>query len=176
MTDIRLLRTPDGCSCCNSPSDQIHLQNTTRTRLLHHTVHGPSHLDLLTMPDLNSVPESPRVLALSRRTSSAQMPPPSAPASASSPSDAALNILPSNLNAVTTGAPIAPSLPSPILASANSAAQRPADASSATAGPGPVRHPRPLTAADLHQQLEKEQEAVVCYFGASAVWCLRNEC
>ena len=30
------------------------------------------------------------------------------------------------------------------------------------AGPGPLRHPRPLTAADLHLQLEKEQEAVVC--------------
>jgi hypothetical protein len=29
-------------------------------------------------------------------------------------------------------------------------------------GPGPTRHPRPLTAADLHLQLEKEQEAVVC--------------
>ncbi|KAI9793216.1 MAG: hypothetical protein M1816_000637 [Peltula sp. TS41687] len=28
-------------------------------------------------------------------------------------------------------------------------------------GPGPLRHPRPLTAAELHWQLEKEQEAVV---------------
>ncbi|KAI4272166.1 MAG: hypothetical protein LQ337_005480 [Flavoplaca oasis] len=28
-------------------------------------------------------------------------------------------------------------------------------------GVGPVRHPQPLTAADLHMQLEKEQEAVV---------------
>lgn len=114
------------------------------------------------MPDLNSVPESPRILSLSRRTSSQQMPPPSAPASASAPSDAALNILPSNLNAVTTGAPIAPSLPSPILASAVTSAQPPVDVSSATSGPGPIRHPRPLTAAELHQQLEKEQEAVVC--------------
>lgn len=90
------------------------------------------------------------------------MPPPSAPASSSAPSDPALNILPSNLNAVTTGAPIAPSLPSPILASAAASAQPPADASSATSGPGPIRHPRPLTAAELHQELEKEQEAVVC--------------
>lgn len=31
-------------------------------------------------------------------------------------------------------------------------------------GPGPLRHPRPLTAADLHLQLEKEQEAVVSDF------------
>lgn len=29
--------------------------------------------------------------------------------------------------------------------------------------PGPLRHPRPLTAADLHMQLEKEQEAVVSW-------------
>ncbi|EED18493.1 hypothetical protein TSTA_122280 [Talaromyces stipitatus ATCC 10500] len=28
-------------------------------------------------------------------------------------------------------------------------------------GPGPLRHPRPMTAADLHLVLEKEQEAVV---------------
>ncbi|KAI4253588.1 MAG: hypothetical protein LQ352_003600 [Teloschistes flavicans] len=28
-------------------------------------------------------------------------------------------------------------------------------------GPGPLRHPQPLTAADLHLELEKEQEAVV---------------
>lgn len=27
---------------------------------------------------------------------------------------------------------------------------------------GPLRHPRPMTAADLHLVLEKEQEAVVC--------------
>ncbi len=26
----------------------------------------------------------------------------------------------------------------------------------------PVRHPRPMTAAELHLELEKEQEAVVC--------------
>ncbi|CAI4213371.1 unnamed protein product [Parascedosporium putredinis] len=31
----------------------------------------------------------------------------------------------------------------------------------AVSGPGPLRHPRPLTAAELHQQLEREQEAVV---------------
>lgn len=115
------------------------------------------------MPDLNTVPESPRILSLSRRTSSQQMPPPSAPVSGSAPSDIALNILPSNLNAVTTGAPIAPSLPSPILATATASSQPPADVSSATTGPGPIRHPRPLTAAELHQQLEKEQEAVVCF-------------
>lgn len=28
---------------------------------------------------------------------------------------------------------------------------------------GPLRHPRPMTAADLHLVLEKEQEAVVCF-------------
>lgn len=27
---------------------------------------------------------------------------------------------------------------------------------------GPLRHPRPLSIADIHLELEKEQEAVVC--------------
>lgn len=29
------------------------------------------------------------------------------------------------------------------------------------AGPGPLRHPHPLTAAELHSQLEQEQELLV---------------
>lgn len=39
-------------------------------------------------------------------------------------------------------------------------------------GPGPLRHPRPLTAADLHLQLEKEQEAVVSitFFSVFKIW------
>jgi hypothetical protein len=32
---------------------------------------------------------------------------------------------------------------------------------SVDAGGAPMRHPRPLTAAELHVELEKEQEAVV---------------
>ncbi|MCJ1409943.1 hypothetical protein MMC19_004027 [Ptychographa xylographoides] len=36
-----------------------------------------------------------------------------------------------------------------------------ADNTGVGTGPGPLRHPRPLTAADLHLQLEQEQEAVV---------------
>ncbi|KAG6361484.1 hypothetical protein INS49_009711 [Diaporthe citri] len=116
-------------------------------------------------PDLNSVPPSPRVLALSRRASTQQMPPPPAPSSgqghAPSTSDPALNILPSNQNAVNTGAPTTASLPSPRLVATGSTAHPPADASSLASGPGPTRHPHPLTAAELHQQVEKEQEAVV---------------
>jgi hypothetical protein len=39
------------------------------------------------------------------------------------------------------------------------------DNSGVGAGPGPLRHPRPLTAAELHQQLEQEQELLVrCLF------------
>jgi hypothetical protein len=41
-------------------------------------------------------------------------------------------------------------------------------------GPGPLRHPRPLTAADLHLQLEKEQEAVVGTAG-SQKWLKANK-
>ncbi|KAI3398230.1 hypothetical protein diail_9707 [Diaporthe ilicicola] len=119
------------------------------------------------MPDLNSVPPSPRVLALSRRASSQQMPPPPVPGPGPAPgpvpstSDPALNILPSNQNAVNTGAPATASLPSPRLAPTGSAAHPPADPASIASGPGPTRHPHPLTAAELHQQVEKEQEAVV---------------
>lgn len=129
------------------------------------------------MPDLNSVPPSPRVLALSRRASSQQMPPPPAPnpgpgqgqGPAPSTSDPALNILPSNQNAVNTGAPTTASLPSPRLVATGSAAHPgPADASSLAYGPGPTRHPQPLTAAELHQQVEKEQEAVVCPYSNPA--------
>lgn len=39
---------------------------------------------------------------------------------------------------------------------------------------GPLRHPRPLTAADLHMQLEKEQEAVVSSYMKTSV-CSKSE-
>ncbi|EPE07229.1 hypothetical protein F503_07880 [Ophiostoma piceae UAMH 11346] len=131
------------------------------------------------MPDLNSVPPSPRVLAASRHPSSSgtspavlpaipsisgpaaqilspthqaqaspptQMAPPPIPASPSS-----IHVFPSN-----QGLHSSSSLPSPF---------GPPPVTSTTAenvsGPGPLRHPRPLTAAELHTQLEKEQEAVV---------------
>lgn len=35
------------------------------------------------------------------------------------------------------------------------------------AGPGPLRHPRPLTAAELHSQLEQEQELLVRLYSTS---------
>lgn len=43
----------------------------------------------------------------------------------------------------------------------HSPARLPEDNTGVDPGPGPLRHPRPLTAADLHMQLEKEQEAAV---------------
>lgn len=178
-------RQPSGSNCSNptppravatrSPPRQAKTSTSTaRSRLqdphLHHprvSDHRlPRSLEPLEMaPDLNSVPPSPRVLALSRRASTQQMPPPPAPASGQGPapstSDPALNILPSNQNAVNTGAPTTASLPSPRLAATGGTAHPPADASSLASGPGPTRHPQPLTAAELHQQVEKEQEAVV---------------
>jgi hypothetical protein len=69
---------------------------------------------------------------------------PSRPTPHSVPSDP--NILPSNQAAVATGASVAPSQ------------QKPLETAAAT---GPLRHPRPITAAELHNQLEREQEAVV---------------
>ncbi|TVY58450.1 hypothetical protein LCER1_G001705 [Lachnellula cervina] len=110
-------------------------------------------------PDLNSVPPSPRPLSsprltstsASRRASQQMAPPAIAPAS--------LNILPSNQNAVSH---ISPPLTSPNMPTVGgTAGVIVGDNTGVGTGPGPLRHPRPLTAADLHLQLEKEQEAVV---------------
>ncbi|KAF3801861.1 hypothetical protein GCG54_00015083 [Colletotrichum gloeosporioides] len=112
------------------------------------------------MPDLNTVPASPHPVNASRRSSSNQishqMPPPPVPASSESPS---LNILPSNQNTVNNPSTSNPSLPSPTMAPA--ATSPPVAPEPSVSGPGPIRHPRPMTASDLHMQLEKEQEAVV---------------
>ncbi|KAL7622451.1 hypothetical protein AAE478_007956 [Parahypoxylon ruwenzoriense] len=114
------------------------------------------------MPDLNSVPPSPHILAAARQASSNQnghshtSPPAQAPISSS------LNILPSNqqaLSRVSSG-----SLPSPSLSGVPSMHPPSApgqDNTGVGAGPGPLRHPRPLTAAELHSQLEQEQELLV---------------
>jgi hypothetical protein len=109
-------------------------------------------------PDLNSVPPSPRPLAgassprlTSRnpsRRASQQITSPTSPAAPTSPS---LNILPSNQHVVNA-------IASPTMTATGTL---PGDNTGVGTGPGPLRHPRPLTAADLHLQLEKEQEAVV---------------
>ncbi|KAL2047687.1 hypothetical protein N7G274_000729 [Stereocaulon virgatum] len=88
-------------------------------------------------PDLNSLPPSPytprRNTSSSRRASHMMGPPP---------------------------APLSPhSTHSPTLTSREPPTSM--DNTGVGVGPGPLRHPRPLTAADLHMQLEKEQEAVV---------------
>ncbi|KAK0704106.1 hypothetical protein B0T21DRAFT_416643 [Apiosordaria backusii] len=103
------------------------------------------------MPDLNSVPPSPHFL--SRRTSQ-QMPPPPAPSSLVLPSNqAALN----NPNSTTT--PVLPSPQFPPMISPLPGSTMAGDNTGVGSGPGPVRHPRPPTAAELHSELEKEQEA-----------------
>ncbi|KAM3454352.1 hypothetical protein MY3296_003035 [Beauveria thailandica] len=117
------------------------------------------------MPDLNSVPASPRPPASSSRRQSANLQMASAaaaaPAASSSPgnlmSSSSLNILPSNQSAVNQqGGTAVSSLPSPQLPSAQ-LAQQP----DAVSGPGPLRHPRPMTTSELHMELEKEQENLV---------------
>ncbi|GKT49537.1 uncharacterized protein ColSpa_09718 [Colletotrichum spaethianum] len=109
------------------------------------------------MPDLNSVPASPHPQSVSRRTSSHQMPPPPLPAQSS---ESSLNILPSNQNTVNHPNPSSTSVGSPPMAPATLTSP-PAVPEPSVSGPGPIRHPRPITASDLHMQLEKEQEAVV---------------
>lgn len=93
-------------------------------------------------PDLNSVPPSPRPQERSSRSTSR---PTSQLFSPTSP-----NILPSNQAAVNQ-------VTQPMSVPTGTGVGGVVDT-----GPGPLRHPRPLTAADLHMQLEKEQEAVVC--------------
>lgn len=139
-----------------SLSSLEHLPSNTFT--LQHREVAVVSASITGMPDLNSVPPSPHSLAVSRRQSTNQMAAPPVPPSPS------LNILPSNQSAVNQSQ--SPSLPSPVL----TASQPPVHASvvpgsagehAVGPGPGPLRHPRPLTAAELHLQLEKEQEAVV---------------
>ncbi|MCJ1285611.1 hypothetical protein MMC26_004952 [Xylographa opegraphella] len=95
-------------------------------------------------PDLNSVPPSPRDAfrslqssASSSRRASQLANPPTAPAA--------------------LAREFTHMQPSP----SGQAHNIMADNTGVGGGPGPLRHPRPLTAADLHLELEKEQEAVV---------------
>lgn len=110
-----------------------------------HTHFTSSHM----APDLNSLSRSPRSerpeplrtnshhTALSGRSSrrtSQIMGPPTAPASATAPHFGSTERVP-----------------------------MPHRVSSAHEQDGPLRHPRPLTAAELYAECEKEQEAVVCW-------------
>ncbi|CAH0052955.1 unnamed protein product [Clonostachys solani] len=104
------------------------------------------------MPDINSIPASASLQNRSRRASQLQ---------ASDALESSLNILPSNQSAVN---PSASPSSSHIHASQSSPPlplNPPQLDAEIVSGPGPLRHPRPLTASELHMQLEKEQEAVV---------------
>ncbi len=114
-------------------------------------------------PDINTVPLSPHRRHASTPMSSAHSPAPLAPSSNPMPPPSAhpLHREPASGTAAALGG--------------NSSTTSNAGVGTGpgmTHGPrpvsvlfshhlGPLRHPRPLTAADLHMQLEKEQEAVV---------------
>ncbi|KAK4458065.1 hypothetical protein QBC42DRAFT_186911 [Cladorrhinum samala] len=109
------------------------------------------------MPDLNSVPPSPHFLvSTSRQASQQQMT--AVPPAPGSPS---LNILPSNQQVVNnpTSSVALPSPQFPSISHIPGSAM--GDNTGVGQGPGPQRLPRPVTASDIHSQLEKEQEAVV---------------
>ncbi|EEA24715.1 hypothetical protein TMatcc_007815 [Talaromyces marneffei ATCC 18224] len=89
-------------------------------------------------PDLNSVPPSPHF----RHTSQ--------------PPDLELNPISSSTSQRTSHIMGPPPMPANAMSSTITS-----DSGGAGFGPGPLRHPRPMTAADLHLVLEKEQEAVV---------------
>lgn len=90
-------------------------------------------------PDLNSVPPSPNLRHIPQQPE----PEPSLTSSSSTTQR--------------TPQAMAPP-PMPVTAMSSTIASEPTGAG---LGPGPLRHPRPMTAADLHLVLEKEQEAVV---------------
>jgi len=69
-----------------------------------------------------------------------------------------MNILPSNQGQVVSPPMLSPNMVGGMTIGGPGGG---GDNTGVGAGPGPLRHPRPLTAADLHAQLEKEQEAVV---------------
>lgn len=109
------------------------------------------------MPDLNTVPASPRGLTSNKKDSTNPTSPTTVPANSE-------NILPSNqatLNAQTDGTTVSSSATSPRQQPAQPSQTPPQGDGAVGTGPGPMRHPRPMTASELHMQLEKEQEAVV---------------
>ncbi|KAI1436548.1 hypothetical protein GGR50DRAFT_650806 [Xylaria sp. CBS 124048] len=118
------------------------------------------------MPDLNSIPLDPQGVPAARghrTTSSQDIKPqqtsqqPSQQASPlAMPTASSLHILPSNQQTVQTGS--SSHLPSTHHHSSPDMAFPPATGQDAT---GPLRHPRPLTASELHSQLEQEQEYIV---------------
>ncbi|OAL35552.1 hypothetical protein AYO20_05171 [Fonsecaea nubica] len=100
------------------------------------------------MPDLNSFSRSPRGGSNSQAsgTSSVATQQPSVPASRRTSTQMLPPPLPQN-NSL-------PSSPRPAQVAMM-------DNTGVGLGPGPIRHPRPLTAAELHLELEKEQESIV---------------
>ncbi|OJD11779.1 hypothetical protein ACJ73_09471 [Blastomyces percursus] len=100
-------------------------------------------------PDLNSVPPSPRPRVPSGTLSSGGLHPTTTNSTSAQPSPSA-----SRRVSQVMGPPPVPHIPT-------SSGLTAGDNAGVGIGPGPIRHPRPLTVADLHLELEKEQEAVV---------------
>ena len=131
--------------------------------------HIPQHLGNMA-PDINSLPPSPysprRITFTSSRRAGDTMAPPPAPGSppAQSPTILSREPFTNMTSGDNTGVGIGPGMRAQTLhIHLQSILQL-------TQGNlGPLRHPRPLTAADLHMQLEKEQEAVVSW-RCSTTW------
>lgn len=128
------------------------------------------------MPDINTAPRSPRGVlnshgpsvtpaahpgssqSASRRTSTQMLPPPlpqnnSLP---NSPRPAQASMMDN------TGVGLGPGQPEKTIC------QR---SSTEAIQLGPIRHPRPLTAAELHLELEKEQESIVSFVNSFQRCC-----
>lgn len=110
-------------------------------------------------PDLNSLPPSPysprHTSSTSSRRAGDNMPPPPAPIT-NSPTIVSREPFANMTSGDNTGVGIGPGMRADTL---HIPLQLVIQLTQFFLGP--LRHPRPLTAADLHMQLEKEQEAVV---------------
>lgn len=117
-------------------------------------------------PDLNSVPASPRNVSASQAGTRSQQPslPSSRRASQIYPMNPPPLPLASLGGAIPTAAlPNSGHLPFPPLSPGSMSAESNTGV--------PIRHPRPMTPAEMHLELEKEQEAIVCLFNPPRISC-----
>lgn len=118
-----------------------------------------THTPMIMAPDLNSVPISSRNLTAS--TSSQSQAP--APLSRSGSRTSSMGVPPLPLASSAGAIPASSQGSQPFPSLSPLATGSSAHPAGETGAGLPMRHPRPLNAAEMHLELEKEQEALVCF-------------